>query len=123
MARNNRVRRGGTEDMDVKKKMRRGDKEDTAVRKRMRKKGMKDSAVKNKGSREGVRDIPYLKCYQEAGMIEVESGVFTHGYEIRPPKFQKAITYSVKKVRECMKEIFSSFGEMSFQFVIRNSAL
>ena len=89
--------------------------------KRMRRGGTEDTAAKNKVSREGARDVPYVKCYQETGMIEVMPGVFTHGYEIRPPKFQKAITYSVKKVRECMKKIFSSFGEMSFQFVIRNS--
>ena len=78
-------------------------------------------ARRNRRAAVNTKDIPYVRCYKEVGMIEIKSGVFTRGYEIKPPHYQKEITYSVKKVRECMRRIFSSFGEMSFQFVIRNS--
>ena len=67
-----------------------------------------------------VRDIPYERCFEEAGMIETERGRYTHTYEIIPPSRTKEMTYSPKRVRKAMKKIFRTFGEMPFQFVIRN---
>ena len=70
-----------------------------------------------------LRDIPYIRCYEEMGMIETEAGIFTRAYEIMPPKHQKEITYSAKRVRDCMKSVFLTCKELSFQFVIRNSRI
>ena len=71
----------------------------------MARKVKKDPAV--------LRDIPYIRCYEEAGMIETDPGIFTRAYEITPPNYQKEITYSAKRVRECMKSVFLAFREIS----------
>ena len=68
-----------------------------------------------------TRDIPYVRCYNESGMIETSFGVFSKCYEILSPTRQRELTYSSKKVRECMKSIFLAFRDLSFQFVIHNS--
>lgn len=68
-----------------------------------------------------TRDIPYVRCYNESGMIETSFGVFSKCYEILSPTRQKELTYSSKKVWECMKSIFLAFRDLSFRFVIHNS--
>ena len=67
-----------------------------------------------------AKDVPFERCYEEAGMIEVKKGCFTHGYEIAAPMKPKEMTYSAKKVRAGMRKVFALFGDMSFQFVMRN---
>ena len=62
----------------------------------MAKKGKCDLSV--------LRDIPYTRCYAEAGMIETDPGIFTRAYEIAPPKHQKELTYSaMRKARMTTK--------------------
>ena len=52
----------------------------------------------------GVRmiKVPFERCYEESGMIEIKKGWFTQGYEIIAPMKPKEMTYSVKKVRAGM---------------------
>ena len=81
-------------------------------------------AGKKRKANPGVlKDIPYVRCYVEAGMIEVSNGSFTHTYEIIPPYRAKEMTYSARKTRAALRKIFGLFGDMSFQFVIRNNLI
>ena len=70
-----------------------------------------------------IKDIPYERCYEEAGMIEVAKGVFTHSYEILKPVRTKEMTYSAERARGRMRSIFSLLGNRPFQFVSRNSQI
>ena len=70
-----------------------------------------------------TRDIPYERCYEKAGMIETRRGVFTHAYEIIPPKRTKEMTYSHDRACEGIRKIFKLAAERPFQFVIRNARI
>ena len=69
------------------------------------------------------RDIPYERCYEEAGMIETDRGVYTHAYEIIPPKKTKEMTYSRERARDGIRKIFRLASKGTFQFVIRNARI
>lgn len=66
--------------------------------------------------------IPYLRCYEEHGIIETENCVFTCAYEICRPTEQIQAPYNIQFVRNCMEEILTDTAQigMSYQFCIRN---
>ena len=66
--------------------------------------------------------IPYLRCYEEQGIIETEYKVFTCGYEIRRPKEQIHTQYNIQFIRSCMESILNDVAEegLSYQFSVRN---
>ena len=49
--------------------------------------------------------IPYRYCYEEAGMIETENGVFTRTYKVVPPKGAVKGSYHSKMTRMQMENI------------------
>ena len=67
--------------------------------------------------------IPYVRCYEEYGIIETESNVFTCAYEICKPSEPIQTQYNVQLVRNCMESILTEIAQagMSYQFCVRNS--
>lgn len=70
-----------------------------------------------------LRDhIPYEYCYEEAGMIETEQGVFTRCYQVMPPEQIEKGGYNSKLVKMLMEDVLKRLSEsFSFQFTVRNS--
>ena len=66
--------------------------------------------------------IPYLRCYEEQGVIETEHKVFTCGYEIRRAEEQIWTQYNIQFVRSCMESILKDIAVkgLSYQFCVRN---
>lgn len=65
--------------------------------------------------------IPYRYCYEEAGMIETENGVFTRTYKVVPPKGAVKGSYHSKMTRMQMENILQKLAEnFHFEFTIRN---
>jgi len=65
--------------------------------------------------------IPYRYCYEEAGMIETENGVFTRTYKVVPPKGAVKGSYHSKMTRMQMENILQRLAEnFRFEFTIRN---
>ena len=66
--------------------------------------------------------IPYLRCYEEQGIIETEHRVFTCGFEIRRLEKQIQTQYNIQFVRSCMETILKDVAEegLSYQFCVRN---
>lgn len=65
--------------------------------------------------------IPYIHCYEEHGMFEIEHNKYSVTYAIHAPKdvankqYIKSITY------DCMQKILVAMSEFTFRFTIRNS--
>lgn len=67
------------------------------------------------------RNIPYRCCYEKAGMIEIEAGIFTRGYKVMPPDREVRDNYNAKYLRMCMEKILNDLSEsFSFEFTIWN---
>lgn len=67
------------------------------------------------------RSIPYRNCFEEDGMIEVETGVYTRGYRVLPPEGEVKGNYNSKVTRMYMEKILVKLSEwFSFEFTIRN---
>lgn len=65
--------------------------------------------------------IPYRYCYQEAGMIETENGVYTRTYKISPPDETVKGSYHSKMTRMQKENILQKLAEnFTFEFTIRN---
>lgn len=68
------------------------------------------------------KNIPYLCCFEEAGMIETEKGVFSRSYQIMQPEGEIKHGFSSKQTRAAMENILQKLSEkFSFQFIVRNS--
>lgn len=68
------------------------------------------------------KSIPYLRCFEEAGMIETEKGVFSRCYRIMQPEGEMKHGFSSRQARAVMENILRKLSErFSFQFTIRNS--
>lgn len=79
----------------------------------------KSQVCSNKLVRKG---IPYLRCFEEAGMIETEKGVFSRCYRIMQPEGEMKHGFSSRQARVVMENILRKLSErFAFQFVIRNS--
>lgn len=64
--------------------------------------------------------IPYLQCYEEAGMIKIENNKYSVTYKISAPnaandRYVNTIAY------KAMNDILSSLEGFSYRFTIRNS--
>ena len=57
------------------------------------------------------RNIPYRSCYEEDGMIEVETGVYTRGYRVLPPEGEVKGNYNSKVTRMYMENILVKLSE------------
>ena len=66
--------------------------------------------------------IPYIKCYEEYGIIETQSNVYTRGYEICIPKEQVLTKFNIQLVRNGMESILKDMAleGMTYQFCVRN---
>ncbi len=65
--------------------------------------------------------IPYKYCYEEAGMIETEYGVYTRTYKISPPDEAVKGSYHSMMTRMQMENILQKLAEnFTFEFTIRN---
>ncbi len=68
------------------------------------------------------KNIPYLRCFEEAGMIETEKGVFSRSYQIVQPEGEVKHGFSSRQTRAAMENIMQKLSEkFSFQFIVRNS--
>lgn len=69
------------------------------------------------------KNIPYLCCFEEAGMIETEKGVFSRSYQIMQPEGEIKHGFCSKQTRAVMENILQKLSEkFSFQYIIvRNS--
>ena len=68
------------------------------------------------------KNIPYLRCFEEAGMIETEQGVFSRCYRIMQPEGEVKHGFSSKQTRAVMENILQKLSEkFTYQFTIRNS--
>lgn len=67
------------------------------------------------------RSIPYLYCFEEAGMIETERGVYTRTYRIQPPDGIIQGNYNEKMTRRQMETLLKKLSmQFSFEFTVRN---
>ena len=67
------------------------------------------------------RSIPYLYCFEEAGMIETEPGVYTRTYRIQPPDGTIRGNYNEKMTRRQMETLLKKLSmQFSFEFTVRN---
>lgn len=66
--------------------------------------------------------IPYMRCYEEYGIIETQNNVYTRGYEISNPEEKVQTQYNIQLVRNCMESILKDMAVdgMSYQFCVRN---
>ena len=66
--------------------------------------------------------IPYLRCYEENGIIETELNVYTVGYEICKSSDQMNSQFNIQLVRTCMENLLKESAKdgMTFQFCVRN---
>jgi len=66
--------------------------------------------------------IPYLRCYEECGIIETQNNVYTRGYEISNPEEKVQTQFNIQLVRNCMESILKDMAVdgMSYQFCVRN---
>ncbi len=68
------------------------------------------------------KSIPYVNCYEEGGMIEVEKGIFTMDYKIIPPDVPVKGGLFSKKCKAALEDIlFKITDNCDYEFVIRNS--
>lgn len=67
------------------------------------------------------KDIPYRYCYEEAGMMETEEGMFNRTYQVLPPEEAGKGSYHSKMTRMKMEDILQKLAEnFTFQFTVRN---
>lgn len=79
----------------------------------------KDAQTNNRTSMH--KNIPYRYCFEEAGMIETQEGIYTRTYEILPPDGEVKGSYNSKMTRMLMENILQKLIErFSFEFTIRN---
>lgn len=65
--------------------------------------------------------IPYRYCFEEAGMIETEQGVYTRCYRIQPPEGTIHGNYNAKKTRRLIQHLLKQLTEnFTFEFTVRN---
>lgn len=65
------------------------------------------------------KSIPYLRCYEESGMIETEQGVYSRGYQIVQPEKAARHSITAKQVRAAMENIIRKLSErFTFQFFL-----
>lgn len=66
--------------------------------------------------------IPYLRCYEEYGIIETQNNIYTRGYEIKNPQEQVQVKFNIQLVRNCMESILKDMAVdgTSYQFCVRN---
>lgn len=66
--------------------------------------------------------IPYIRCYEECGIIETQNNVYTRGYEISNPEEKIQTQFNIQLVRNCMESILKDMAVdgMSYQFCVRN---
>ena len=66
--------------------------------------------------------IPYVRCYEEHGIIETENNTYSIGYEICRPLEQVKAQFNIQLVRNSMEIILreNALEGMSFQFCVRN---
>lgn len=69
--------------------------------------------------------IPYKRCYEELGIIEIEKNIFTRGYQIENSKEQIQTSFHIQLVRSCMETILKDIAlkGFSYQFCVRNRRL
>lgn len=65
--------------------------------------------------------IPYLHCYEECGMFEIEPNKYSITYAITPPDTQPSVQYVRNIAYDCMRNILCSLKDFTFRFTIRNS--
>lgn len=65
--------------------------------------------------------IPYLRCYEEQGMFEIEQNKYSVTYAIHPPKTVSNEQYIKTVAYNCMEKILMTMKEFTFRFTIRNS--
>lgn len=66
--------------------------------------------------------IPYVRCYEEYGIIETENNTYSIGYEICRPIERIQAQFNIQLVRNSMETILkeNALEGMSFQFCVRN---
>ena len=66
--------------------------------------------------------IPYIRCYEEYGIIETQNNAYTREYEICTPKEQVQKKFNIQLVRNCMESILKDMAVdgTSYQFCVRN---
>ena len=65
--------------------------------------------------------IPYLHCFEDCGMFEIDTDTYSVTYAVTPPDSISDKSYIKSIVYDCMKNILMSLKGFSFRFTIRNS--
>lgn len=67
--------------------------------------------------------VPYIKCFEEKGLIEIEANKYSVSYKIEIPENNSNIKYIDKIAYECMTRLFLLLKDFEFRFTIRNSLI
>lgn len=68
------------------------------------------------------KNIPYVHCFEEAGMIETEPGLYSRSYQIEKPEEEVKQSFSSRQTRVVMEDIIRKLAErFTYQFTIRSS--
>lgn len=65
--------------------------------------------------------IPYLRCFEEHGMFEIEHNKYSVTYAIHHPQSISDEQYIRSAVYSCMEKILVTLKDFTFRFTIRNS--
>ena len=65
--------------------------------------------------------IPYIRCYEEHGMFEIEPHRYSISYGINPPKELSGEQYVKSVAYNCLENILLAMRGFTFRFTIRNS--
>ena len=66
--------------------------------------------------------IPYLRCYKEDGIIEIEDNKYSVTYKIEAPENNNE-RYVNTVVYHCMEQLFTVLKGFTYRFTIRNSVM
>ena len=68
-----------------------------------------------------TRNIPYIACYEESGMIQIEPNKYSVTYRIEAPDNIIDERYVSEVAYKCMHDIIVGLNGFEFSFTIRNS--
>lgn len=68
-----------------------------------------------------LNKIPYIHCFEDCGMFEIDTDTYSVTYSVTPPDNISDKAYLKSVVYDCMKNILMALNGFTFRFTIRNS--
>lgn len=81
----------------------------------------KNSKASVNSARAITSKIPYITCFEECGMIQIENNKYSITYKIEPPNVLSDERYVSSIAYAKMENILNSLKDYDFRFTIRNS--